>query len=121
MTRKQDALEGAAEEAVASGDDSTASTSDAEKATPSPPADAGVMYSFDAARGPTGGSQILNTALAKAVQRFEEHETARLVDDEYEVLDEEGRSVGPVVRKKGKAKAKAKEGPMGDEDEYEFV
>ncbi|KAK5169514.1 uncharacterized protein LTR77_005490 [Saxophila tyrrhenica] len=113
MTRKHDMLEG-----NAVSDDSASSSSDHDEATPSPPADAGVMYSFDAAKGPTHGSQILNVALAKAVERFEEKETVKLVKNEYEVLDTEGESVGVTPVKKGKVKAAAEE--EADED-YEFV
>ena len=89
----------------------------------SPPADAGVMYSFDAAKGPTQGSQILNVALAKAVERFEEKETAKLVKNEYDVLDSEGESVGlasPRKNAKGKERAVVVAVPEDDE-EYEFV
>ena len=118
VTRKQDALEG-----TAISDESSNSASDNDD-VPSPPADAGVMYSFDAKRAPSHGSQILNVALAKAVEKFEERETVKLVKDEYEVLDDEGESVGLTLAKKGRTKAKAQVQPAGvpdaDED-YEFV
>lgn len=117
--RKQDMLEG-----TAVSDDSSNSSSDHDESTPSPPADANVMYSFDAVRAPSQGSQILNAALAKAVERFEERETVKLVKSEYDVLDSEGESVGLTAVKKSKAKGKAKEEAMivpdADED-YEFV
>ena len=122
MARKQDMLESGAQTIS---DDSSGSNSDLEEATPSPPPDAGVMYSFDAARGPSHGSQILNVALAKAVERFEEKETAKLVKTEYEVLDSEGESVGLTPAKKGKGKAKAAPVSMtdadADDEDYEFV
>lgn len=103
-------------EGTAVSDDSASSSSDQE-VTPSPPADAGITYSFDAAKGPTQGSQILNVALAKAIDRFEEKETVKLVKNEYEVVDSDGE-VTPVK----KAKAKAVVVGVADADEdYEFV
>lgn len=108
----------------AEADDSSSSNSDFDENTTSPPADAGVMYSFDAASGPSHGSQILNVALAQAVERFNEKETTKLVKDEYEILDSEGESVGLTPVKKGKGKAQevsaAVAAPEDDED-YEFV
>jgi hypothetical protein len=106
---RRDILEGG----NAVSDDSSNSNSDFDEGTPSPPADAGVMYSFDASRGPSHGSQILNSALAKAVEKFEDKETVRLVRNEYEIVDGDGET--PV--KKGKAKAEF----VADEEEYEFV
>ena len=115
VARKQDMLDG-----TAVSDDSSNSASDYDD-TPSPPADAHVMYSFDAARGPSHGSQILNAALAKAVEKFEERETVQLVKEEYEVLDDEGESVGLSPVKKGKKpKAPMMMVPDADED-YELV
>ena len=103
-------------------DESASSGSDFDEGTPSPPPDAGVMYSFDAASGPSHGSQILNTALAKAVEKFEEKETVKLVKTEYEIVDSEGESIGLTPVKKGKGKAKAESVPVPDADEdYEFV
>nr|POE94251.1 hypothetical protein CFP56_16491 [Quercus suber] len=112
LARKQDMLEGTA---VSSSDESAAS--DLEE-TPSPPVDAGVMYSFDAARGPSQGSQILHAALNKAVQRFEDGETTKLVKDEYEVLDTEGEIVGDKSSKKGRKSAASQplQVPETDED-----
>ncbi|KAF2769635.1 hypothetical protein EJ03DRAFT_312006 [Teratosphaeria nubilosa] len=87
---------------------------------------AGAVYSFSA-RGPSHGSQILNAALAKAVEKFEERETVKLVKNEYEVLDDEGESVGLTpVKSRGKSYAKvvkevAPSGGDMDEDEYEFI
>ena len=112
MTRKHDMLEGTNTTPPTS-DDSSSSSSDHDDATPPDP---GVMYSFDAAKGPSHGSQILNVALARAVERFEEKETAKLVKNEYEVLDSEGETVG-LTPSKGKAKVVHED---GDED-YEFV
>jgi hypothetical protein len=122
MTRKHDMLEGTA--SAATSDDSSGSTSEADDNTPSPPADAGVIYSFDASRSPSHGSQILNAALSKAVEKYEERETVKLVKSEYDVLDADGETVISPVKKE---KAKAKKAPIGithvpdaDED-YEFL
>nr|POE78677.1 hypothetical protein CFP56_62928 [Quercus suber] len=116
VVRKQDVLEGTA---LSSSDESAAS--DVEEAS-SAPTDAGVMYSFDAARAPSHGSQILHAALNKAVQKFEDGETTKLVKDEYEVLDTEGETVDSRPNKKGRggAEAHAVKVPDADED-YEFI
>ena len=91
---------------------------DVVEASAAPEPDAGIAYSYDAARGPTGGSQVLSQALAKAVERFENHETDRLVNEQYEVLNAEGETVEHRAAKKGNSKA----GNLAaDEDEYEFV
>ena len=118
IARKHDMLEGT------STDDcySSGTNSDLDEGTPSTAPDAGVMYSFDAARGPSQGSQIFNTALAKAVEKFEEKETVKLVKDEYDILDSEGESVVLTPVKKGKGKAKAEPVVVLDaDDDYEFV
>ncbi|KAK3673001.1 hypothetical protein LTR78_007112 [Recurvomyces mirabilis] len=115
VARKQDVLDG-----TAISDDSSNSTSDYDD-TPSPAVDPAVMYSFDAARGPSQGSQILNTALANAVAKFEDRETVKLVKNEYEILDDEGESIGLTpVKKSKKVKAPAMIVPDADED-YELV
>lgn len=104
---------------------SAASNSDGDFESPSPAADADVQYSFDAARSPTKGSQILNVALAKAVEKFEDRETARIVKSEYEFLDDEGESVKQSPEKKRKGKGSTGGGLVilrnADEEEYEFV
>ena len=121
MNRKHDMLEGAA----LTDDSSAASSSDRDTPSP-PPADADIAYSFDAARGPTKGSQILNAALAKAVETFQEKETVKLVKSEYELLDSDGETMRatPKKGKKTKVKCSASEEavvvPDADED-YEFV
>ncbi|EDU51208.1 hypothetical protein PtrSN002B_005132 [Pyrenophora tritici-repentis] len=69
--------------AYASGD----SSADEDVDHPSTAPDADITYSYDAHRGPSHGSQILNAALEKAVERFETKETEKLVKNEYEVLD----------------------------------
>lgn len=120
VARKHDMLEGAA-----STDDSSASNSDEYDDTPTRAVDAGVTYSFDAARSPTKGSQILNVALAKAVERFEERETVKLVKSEYEMLDSEGEAVVMSPEKRKKGKKSDLDGLVilrnADEEEYEFV
>ncbi|KAI7500280.1 hypothetical protein KC367_g3746 [Hortaea werneckii] len=116
LARKQDMLEG-----TAVSDESSNSASENED-TSAPPADEGVMYSFDTSRSPSQGSQILNAALAKAVERFEERETIQLVKDEYQVLDGEGEEVGLTAAKKTKAKSAATQDQVADmEEDYEFV
>jgi hypothetical protein len=49
--------------------------------------DAEVMYSFDAKHGPTHGSDILGAALNQAVERFENKQTEKLVQ-EYDVIED---------------------------------
>jgi len=51
-----------------------------------PIADADVMYSFDAARGPGHGSELLSHAVSQAIQRYENKETEKLAR-EYEFVD----------------------------------
>ena len=94
-----------------------------------------ITYSFDAPRGATHGSQVLSSALAKAVEQFEGKETDRLVGEEYEVLDVDGVEIKRKVKGKkarGVAKGKGKMPVHGfdtrgalvsprDEAEYEFV
>jgi hypothetical protein len=78
--------------------------------------DAQVAYSFDADRSPNKGSQILGVALDRAVERFENKETERILKDEYLVLDSDGE---PLPGQSGKAKpARAN---RDDEDDFEFV
>lgn len=103
--------------------DSSDSNQDDGFGLPSPPADANVVYSFDAVRSPGQGSQTLNAALAKAVEQFEEKETANLVKLEYDVLNSDGETVEVSPLKKGKGRKKtvgAVTVPDADDD-YEFV
>ena len=121
VARKQDMLEGHTSDDASP---TNSSASDYSDGTPSQPADADITYSFDAARGPTQGSQIFNVALAQAVEKFEERETVKLVKDEYDVLDADGEVVASPARK-GKEKVKARamgatRVPDADED-YVFV
>ncbi|KAI9704542.1 MAG: hypothetical protein M1820_005616 [Bogoriella megaspora] len=112
FARKQDIVG----EQCSSGDSSA--DEDVTEASAAPEPDAGVTYSFDAKRAPTGGSQVLSEALAKAVERFENHETDRLVKEQYEVLDGEGEVVERRNTRKGGVKVAQ---TTGDEDDYEFV
>jgi len=78
--------------------------------------DAQVAYSFDADRSPNKGSQILGVALDRAVERFENKETERILKDEYLVLDSDGE---PVAGQSNKSAKPARSGD--DEDDFEFV
>ena len=67
---------------------------------------------------------ILNTALAKAIEQYEDKETTKLVKKEWEMVDEDGAEdmdVSPI--KKGAwvgGKGKGTVIPAEDQ-EYEFV
>ncbi|KAI9820354.1 MAG: hypothetical protein M1827_005976 [Pycnora praestabilis] len=91
---------------------------DVTEASAAPAPDAEITYSYDARGGPGKGSQILGMALAKAVEKFEVKETERLVDEEYEVLGEDGEPVARGKAKKGKGKAEIEE---GDDEDFELV
>jgi len=92
-------------------------------------ADADVAYSFDAPNGPSSGSMILGVAVSKAVERFENKATDKLVKDEYLVLDEEGEpmmvAAGRANKKNAGKKTVAKASPETSDleldEEYEFV
>jgi hypothetical protein len=94
--------------ATASGDSSTDEEVEHPSAAPAP--DAEIAYSYDAHRGPSHGSQILNHALEKAVERFETKETEKLVKNEYEVLDREDDEA-PRTRRL----------VAPEDEEYEFI
>ena len=49
--------------------------------------DAEVMYSFDAKRGPSHGSDILGRAVTQAVERYENKQVEKLIK-EYEVIED---------------------------------
>lgn len=62
----------------------TTSESDDEacRDTPSPRLEDEVTYSYDS-NGPASGGQILEMALTKAVEKFEDKQTTKLVKDEW--------------------------------------
>lgn len=96
---------------------STENSADEDLIEPSlaPEPDAEVTYSYDQPRGANHGSQILSLALAKAVERYENTVTDKLVKDEYEVLDESGEVVPKKLDKK------QINNTLINEDEYEIV
>ncbi|GAM82244.1 hypothetical protein ANO11243_002230 [Dothideomycetidae sp. 11243] len=69
-------------------------------------------------RAPASGSQVLSSALAKAIEAFEDKETVQLVRTEWSVLDDDGEEVGfsPARKVRGK-----KDKVAGIEDDYEIV
>lgn len=77
-----------------------------------------IMYSFDSARGPSSGSQILSTVVDRAVERFQDQETTQLVRDEYELVDGDGESIKP---KSKKGKRSARRSAAREDAEYEFI
>ena len=90
------------------------SSADEDVEHPSMVPDAEVAYSYDARRGPSHGSQILNHALEKAIERFETKETDTLIRNEYEVLGIDGDDEGPSSRSRLRNVAP-------EDQEYEFV
>ena len=99
-----------ADEYAVSSEDSSSASGD-ETVTPSE-----ILYGFDSPRVPSHGSQILNTALAKAIEQYEDKETVKLVRNEYEILDadeEEAHNLGHVSVKPKLLDA--------EDAEYEFV
>lgn len=105
------------EETFHSGDSSADEDPVEPSAAPEP--DAEVTYTFDSARGPSHGSEILSLAVAKAVERYENKVTDKLVSDEYEILDGSGEAVASKPVKVGKKPVK--HDVAINEDEYEFV
>jgi len=85
---------------------------DVEHPSAAPEPDAEVAYSFDAQRGPSHGSQILNHALEKAIEQYETKETDKLIKNEYEVLDVEAEALSPAPRKRNVAP---------EDEDYYFV
>ena len=85
----------------------SSSSEEMTEASAAPEPDAGYTYSFDAARGPSKGSQILGMALAKAVDKFETKAMEKLVKDEYEVVAKENDD--------------AHTGYAADEDDFELI
>jgi hypothetical protein len=95
---------------VHASDDSSADE-EVDHPSTAPAPDAEVAYSFDAHRGPSHGSQILNVALEKAIERYEIRETDKLIKNEYEVLDADGEPLTPPKKRN-----------IAPEDaDYEFV
>lgn len=80
--------------------------------------DVGLVHGATVDRAPTSGSQILNSALARAIEAFEDKETTRLVRNEWSVLDDDGEEMGfsPVKKTRGRKDKVARL-----EDEYEMV
>lgn len=113
---------------VAAGEEyPSANTSDESSASADEDHDAGVVnaladdnliYASNTTRQPSQGSQILNVALASAIAKYEDKETTKLVRKEYDMVEDDGESLGlsPVKRTRGKGQAI----PAEDED-YEFV
>jgi len=58
------------------------------------PAEADFMYNFDAMTGPRAGSDILSNAITQAVRRFENNETEKLVNKEYDVVSDKDTAEG---------------------------
>ncbi|KIX02518.1 uncharacterized protein Z518_08459 [Rhinocladiella mackenziei CBS 650.93] len=52
------------------------------------PAEADFMYSYDYQTGPRAGGDILSHAITQAVRRFENNETEKLVNKEYNIVGE---------------------------------
>lgn len=69
-------------------------------------------------RAPVNGSQVLSTALAKAVEAFEDKETLQLVRNEWSVLDDDGEEMGLSPARKIRGK---KDRSLMIEDGYEIV
>jgi hypothetical protein len=95
---------------MASASDDSSADEDVDHPSTAPAPDADIAYSYDASRGPTHGSQILNYALDKAVERFETKETEKLVKREYELLDFDDDDV---------PRGKRRVAP--EDEEYEFI
>jgi hypothetical protein len=72
--------------------DSSAGEEDAREASAAPVPDAEIMYSYDATHGPGRGTDVLSHAVTKAVQRYENKVTEKLVK-EYDFVDA-GKDVG---------------------------
>jgi hypothetical protein len=92
--------------------DESSADEDVEHPSSAPALDAEVAYSFDAARGPSHGSQILNHALEKAMVQFETKETDKLIKNEYEVLDVDAEMLSPLPKRRNVA---------AEDEDYFFV
>jgi hypothetical protein len=114
LARKQEML--SAGQDYNSSDDSSASAGEEVDAEATAPDAAQVMYSFDASRAPTQGSQILNAALAQAIDKYEDKETTKLVNNEYDVLDSQADDEDNLGLTTGKSKV-----VDAEDAEYEFL
>jgi hypothetical protein len=101
----------AATKDMASASGESSADEDVQHPSDAPDPDADVAYSYDAPKGPSGGSQILSHALEKAVVRFENKETEKLVKNEYEVLDRDSDDEDPKPRRL----------MPPEDDEYDFI
>ncbi|KIW32230.1 uncharacterized protein PV07_03790 [Cladophialophora immunda] len=70
------------------------------------PAEGDFMYSYDHATGPRAGGDILSQAIIQAVRRFENNETEKLVNTEYNIIDD---------------KEMAEASTEDDDDDFELV
>lgn len=62
------------------------------------PADADFLYSYDTFSGPRAGQDVLSHAITQAVRRFENTETEKLVNNEYDVVtDKEATGILSAV------------------------
>ena len=95
---------------ISNASDESSADEDVEHPSTAPVPDAEIAYSYDAERGPSQGSQILNSALDQAIKRFETKETDKLIKNEYEVLQLDAEALSPLPRKRNVA--------AGDEDYY---
>lgn len=90
-----------------------------------PPADGGVLYSFDAPTAPRK-SIGLDNLVEKAERDFLSRETDKIVRNEYEILDESGEikamTKGKGKSKKGSPRQRAKVVATNeDEDDWEQI
>ena len=72
-----------------SGDCLSSNDESVREPSPAPDPEAEITYSFDAPRGASQGAEVLSSAVAQAVERFETRETQKLVDREYDVVGKE--------------------------------
>lgn len=119
LARKYEMLSAGDDYNISTSDDSSTSAEEDVDAEATPP-NAQVMYSFDAARAPSQGSQILNAALAKAIDKYEDKQTTKLVQTEYEVLDPYADDQDSLGLTPAKSKETARIFDIEDED-YEFL
>jgi len=97
---------------ITNASDESSTDEDVEHPSSAPAPDAEIAYSFDAERGPSHGSQILNTALDQAIKKYEIKETDKLIKNEYEVLDHDTEALSPAPKKRNVAP---------EDEEYFFV